>query len=80
LVYREIAWTEASEAHIARHGVSPGEVEDVVNGRPVLTMRGREGVTEIYSTTAAGRALVVVLASSLDGRWYVVTTAGDDHQ
>ncbi len=72
-MYREIVWTETSEEHIAAHGVRPGEVEDAVNGRPVLTLRGRNGTTEVYGTTAAGRALLVVLAPALDGRWYVVT-------
>jgi len=38
-VYREILWTEDSEEHIARHGVGSGLVEEVVNGRPVLTLR-----------------------------------------
>lgn len=72
-MYRETAWTEASEAHIARHAVTPGEVEDTINSRPVLTCRGREDTTEIYGTTAAGRMLVVIVAPALDGRWYVVT-------
>jgi hypothetical protein len=72
-VYREIAWSDASETHLARHGVSPGEVEDAINGRPVLVQRGREGTTEIYAASGAGRTLVVVLTPALDGRWYVVT-------
>ncbi len=72
-VYREIVWSDTSEAHVARHGVSPGEVEDAINCRPVLTRRGREGTTEIYGTSDAGRALVVIVAPALDGRWYVVT-------
>ena len=72
-MYREIAWTEASEEHIAAHGVRPEEVEEAVNSRPVLTLAGREGITEVYGTTAAARTLVVILAPALDGRWYVVT-------
>lgn len=72
-MYREIAWTEASEDHIAAHGVRPEEVEEAVNSRPVLTLAGREGTTEVYSTTAASRMLVIILAPALDGRWYVVT-------
>lgn len=72
-VYRELVWTEDSEEHIARHGVRPDEVNDAVNGRPVRTLGGRDGTTEVYGTTAAGRHLVVILAPALDGRWYVVT-------
>lgn len=72
-MYRELVWTEASEEHIARHGVRPDQVEDAVNGRPVLTLRGRHDTTEVYGTTADGRHLVVILAPALGGRWYVVT-------
>jgi hypothetical protein len=31
---REIRWTAESEAHIARHSVTPEEVEQAVNSRP----------------------------------------------
>jgi uncharacterized protein len=72
-VYREIAWTEASEEHIAGHGVRPEEVEDAINARPVLALAGRDNTTEMYGTTSAGRTLVVILVPALDGRWYVVT-------
>lgn len=70
---REIRWTEQSEDHIARHGVSPGDVEEVVFSRPRLVAGGRENTTLIFGTTGAGRYLVVVLADSEDGRMYVVT-------
>ena len=72
-VYREIVWTESSEAHVDRHSVRASEVEDAVNGRPVLSLRGRGAATEIFGTTAGGRHLVVILSPALDGRWYVVT-------
>ena len=73
MVYREIAWTDASEEHIAVHGVRPEEVEESINTRPVLAGRGRAGATEVFCTTAVGRALVVIVAPALDGRCYVVT-------
>lgn len=73
-MYRELVWTEASVEHIGRHAVRADEVEDAVNGRPVLTLRGRDDTTEVYGTTADGRHLVVILAPALDGRWYVVTS------
>jgi uncharacterized DUF497 family protein len=73
LVHRELVWTEASEDHIAAHGVRPAQVEDAVNGRPVLVLQGRNDTTELYGTTREGRALLVILAPALDGRWYVVT-------
>jgi hypothetical protein len=73
VVYREILWTDASEAHIARHGVRPEEVEDAINTGPILTRRGRNDTTEVFGTTMAGRNLVMIVAPSMDGRWYLVT-------
>lgn len=73
IVYREILWTNASEAHIARHGVRPEEVEDAINTGPILTRRGRNDTTEVFGTTMAGRNLVMIVAPAMNGRWYLVT-------
>jgi hypothetical protein len=62
-----------SEAHIARHGVTPEEVEQAVNCRPRYEARGREDSTLLYCATDDGRLLLVVLAEAVDGRWYVAT-------
>jgi len=67
---REIRWTEESEAHIARHAVTPEEVEQAVTSRPRYETSGREDSTLLYGATDAGRALlVVVLVEAVDGRW-----------
>lgn len=70
---REIRWTERAEEHIAAHNVTPDEVEQVVNTRPRLVLRGRESTEYAFGTTAAGRHLMVVLAEAIDGRDFVVT-------
>jgi hypothetical protein len=75
---REIRWTEESEDHIARHEVTPGEVEQVVNTRPRLVVAGTEGVEYVFGTTDAGRYLLVVLVEAADGRDFVVTGPRDD--
>lgn len=69
----ELKWTDENEAHIARHAVSPQEVEEAVSSKPLVATRGRGGTTVVFGTTFAGRYLLVVLAESADGRWYVVT-------
>ena len=68
----DIHWTDDSETHIARHGVIPEEVEQCAY-RPFYTMSGRSGTILLFGQTDAGRHLLVVLARSGDGRWYVVT-------
>ena len=73
---REIRWTEESEDHIARHGVTPIEVEQVLYSRPRLVAKGRDGVTLVFGTADSGRQLVVVLTDAEDGRLFVVTARG----
>lgn len=72
-VVREIRWTEESEAHIARHAVTPEEVEQAVHSRPRYETPGREDSRLLYGTTHSGRTLLIVLVDAVDGRWYVAT-------
>ena len=65
-------WTDESEAHIARHGITPEEVEQATE-RPFYTMPGRDATTLLFGQTHSGRYLLAVLAESGDGRWHVVT-------
>jgi len=69
----EIAWTEETEAHIARHGITPGEVEEAIYTRPRLVAPGREGTRLVFAETSAGRYLFVVVGQAVDGRDFVVT-------
>ena len=68
----DIHWTDDSEAHIARHRVTPAEVEQSTY-QSFYTKPSRNGTTLLLGQTDAGRYLLVVLAPSGDGRWYVVT-------
>jgi len=68
----DLLWTDDSERHIARHRVTPEEVEQSTN-RPFYTTTGRDGTTLPFGQTYAGRFLLVVLAHASDGCWYVVT-------
>ncbi|WP_129668349.1 BrnT family toxin [Phytoactinopolyspora endophytica] len=72
-MWRELYWNEDNEAHIAKHHVTPDEVEEVVNARPHYVTKGRDESTVVYGQDAAGRTLLVVLVEAFDGRWYVVT-------
>ncbi|MGH3493267.1 MAG: hypothetical protein ACRDQ1_08515 [Sciscionella sp.] len=55
---REIRWTERAEDHIAAHGVTPDEVEQLVNTQPRLVVDGREDTEYVFGTTDAGRYLL----------------------
>lgn len=69
----EVAWSDESEAHIARHNVAPREVEEVLSSRPLLYRKGREGTRYVFGKTYAGRLLLIVLADAADGRDWIVT-------
>ena len=68
-----MAWDEASEAHVARHAITPDEVEDVLFCRPRLVQAGLHGTTYVMGTTLAGRYLFVVVAEAGRGGVHVVT-------
>lgn len=72
-MWHEIAWTDESEQHIARHGVTPADVHEVLQADPKLYRTGRDNTALVFGTTNPGRHLLVVLAEALDGRDYVVT-------
>jgi hypothetical protein len=71
-------WTEDAEVHIARHGVTPDEVEEALYTRPRRTDQGRSNTAIVWCTTASGRHLMVVVAEAPDGRDFVVTARDMD--
>jgi len=73
MVFGEVAWDEASEAHVARHAVTPDEVEDVLFSRPRLVQSGPYATTYVMGRSLAGRYLFVVVAEAARGGVYVVT-------
>jgi len=73
VVFGEIRWTEDSETHIARHNITPYEVEQALYTRPRLAVPGREDTTEVLGTTTVGRYLLVVVTEAADGRDYIIT-------
>ena len=55
----DFEWDEDNIEHIARHGVSPEEVEEACYSKPFV-LKGRQGTHLIYSQTDDGRYLLVV--------------------
>ena len=81
----EIEWTDTDVAHIARHGVTPDEVEEVLAAGPVWR-RGRTNPQtrrkSLYSLgeTDAGRYLFIVLSPRGHGRARCVTAMEMDEK
>lgn len=51
-MWRELAWSDESEAHIGKHNVTPLEVEGVVNTRPQWEQPGVDDSTLVYAATS----------------------------
>ena len=79
----EIVWSDTDVEHIARHGVTPDEVEEAIASKPVWR-RGRKhpetGRTSLYALgrTEAGRYLFVVLSPREGGRARCITARDMD--
>ena len=59
----QFEWNESNTDHIARHGVTPVEAEEVIAGGPiVLQVQFRNGERRVLCAgrTAKGRAITVV--------------------
>ena len=71
----QFEWNESNTDHIARHGVTPVEVEEVIAGDPiVLQVQFRNGERRVLCAgrTAKGRTIAVVYTIR-KGRVRVVT-------
>jgi uncharacterized protein len=73
LYIRDLIWDDWNEEHIARHGITLEEVEEVCFGDPlVLAAQGRDK-RAFYGQTDAGRYLLVILGERGGGIYYPVT-------
>ncbi len=72
-VVKKLLWDEWNVAHIARHAVLPGEVEEVCRGT-YIAYESYDGRFEIIGSTKQKRILFIVLdPEPIEGEYYVVT-------
>jgi uncharacterized DUF497 family protein len=73
---RALSWNDETEAHIAEHGVTPREVNQMVEN-PHIIVRNRQGRRApmlLIGRTHGGRVLCVPLAKTRDpGVWRPIT-------
>ena len=73
---KRLHWKQSQIEHIARHNVTPEEVEEVCFGNPFVQRtksRGDNPVYYVLGQTHAGRYLFVVIIQFPDGKGYPVT-------
>lgn len=72
---KELVWDDWNVAHIARHDVTPAQVEEVCQAF-ALVLQGSKGRLVFIAPTVAGRLLAVILDPEPDveeGVYYPVT-------
>jgi uncharacterized DUF497 family protein len=72
----QFVWPQDRIEHIARHGVTPEEVEEVCFRKCLVQRAKSEGKNPVYyvlGQTAAGRYLFCVVIRFPDGNGYPVT-------
>jgi uncharacterized DUF497 family protein len=74
IVVRRLIWNEANIAHIARHAVTPVEVEEACHGNPVQ-LEGKKGRIVVLGRTRTGRLLAAILAPEPEAGVYYQVTA-----
>ena len=80
IVVRKLVWDQTNTQHIARHGVTPAEVEEVC-AADIFILHGHSGRIMIVGPTKKDRALSIVLdPEPEDGVWYPVTARPADRK
>jgi uncharacterized DUF497 family protein len=72
----ELLWPRDRIEHIARHAVTPAEVEQVCFGQPLVQRAKSYGENLVYyvlGQTEAGRYVFAVVIQFPDGKGYPVT-------
>lgn len=76
---RRLVWDPWNVAHIARHKVSPEEVDEACHGEYIVR-QGHTGRLLIIGPTKSKRILAVVLACKTIHVYYVVTARPADRK
>jgi uncharacterized DUF497 family protein len=80
LTIRRLIWDPWNVAHIARHRVTPEEVEEVAHGTPV-TSATYKGRIRVVGPARNGRMLTAILAPTDEpGVYYPITARPADRK
>ena len=72
----ELEFDDYNEEELARHGVTPQEVMQILSNRYTVrrNRKDRSGQRQLIGETNGGRLLTVILAeTAVEGRWRPVT-------
>ena len=72
IAIRRLVWDDWNVAHIARHGVTPEDMEEVCQGS-YLVRQTYQARFMVIGPNVAGNLLSAILAPEGEGAYYVVT-------
>jgi uncharacterized DUF497 family protein len=78
--FREFEWYDRNIEHIARHNVSPDEVEDVAFDDELWIRKGRRGARYMLGYTIGGRYLFIAYSLKSKGIARVITAMDMDEK
>ena len=74
LFIKRLIWNEWNTAHIARHKITPDEVEEICHGDDVLVQKGHTGRLLIIGLAKVNKMITVIIdPEPEEGVYYVVT-------
>jgi len=69
---RKLRWSPANVSHVARHGVTPAEVEAICHGEHVA-LQSRDWRLVLIGMTPASRFITTVIEPEGEDAYFVVT-------
>jgi len=76
----QILWDADSIYHIAKHNVTPEEVEEAVFEGNSIVLKAKEKRYIVLSQTISKRCLTIVIAFKLKGRVQIITARDMDEK
>ena len=80
LCIKRLIWDKGNVAHIARHRITPNEVEQVCHSKKHIVRESYGGRLMLIGQTRAKRMLAVIIAPHGEEIYYVVTARPADNK
>ena len=73
ITVRKLIWYSWNVQHIARHNITPDEVEAVCHNNPLILRGQKKNRLVLIGPLGEGSLLVVILESNGKGKYYPIT-------
>lgn len=78
LFIRKLIWDRWNTNHIAKHNITPEEVEGICHNSPLIFQGQQKGRLVLIGVTEENRMLSVVLEAKRRGKYYPITAYEPD--